>query len=56
MAKSILIKPIVTEKGSTKIGFVKPGKMLYALSSDAELAKVAAEVEEKMVRMVDEAK
>ena len=47
---------VFTEKGSTKIGFVKPGRMLSALSSDAELAKIAAEVEEKMVRMVEEAK
>lgn len=47
---------VYTEKGSTKIGFVKPGRMLSALSSDAELAKIAAEVEEKMVRMVEEAK
>lgn len=47
---------VYTEDGSTKIGFVKPGRMLSALSSDAELAKIAAEVEEKMVRMVEEAK
>lgn len=47
---------VYTENGSTKIGFVKPGRMLSALSSDPELAKIAAEVEEKMVRMAEEAK
>jgi len=47
---------VYTENGSTKIGFVKPGRMLSALSNDAELARIAVEVEEKMVRMVEEAK
>ncbi len=29
---------VFTEKGVTKIGMIKPGQMLAALSSDADLA------------------
>ena len=45
-----------TEKGRTKIGFIKPVQMLSALSQDAALVQVAKEVEEKITQMVDEAK
>lgn len=47
---------VFTEKGKTKIGLIKPGQMLAALSQDAALAQVAKEVEEKTIQMVDEAK
>jgi uncharacterized protein (DUF302 family) len=47
---------VFTEKGKTMIGLIKPMQMLSALSQDAELAKVAKEVEEKTIQMVDEAK
>jgi len=47
---------VVTEKGKTKIGLIKPAEMLSALSQDAALAQIAREVEEKTKRMVDEAK
>ena len=47
---------VFTEKGVTKIGMIKPGQMLAALSSDADLARVAREVEEKTMLMIDEAK
>jgi uncharacterized protein (DUF302 family) len=47
---------VFTERGATKIGFLKPVQMLSALSEDAALLEVAAEVEEKIVRMVEEAK
>ena len=30
---------VFTEKGGTKIGMIKPGQMLAALSSDADLAR-----------------
>lgn len=47
---------VYTEKGKTKIGLIKPGPMLSALSQDAGLAQIAREVEEKTIQMVDEAK
>jgi len=47
---------VFTEQGKTRIGLIKPGKMLAALSNDAGLAEVAKEVEEKTIMMVDEAK
>lgn len=47
---------VFTEKGKTKIGLIKPVKMLSALSKDAALVQVAKEVEEKTIKMVDDAK
>lgn len=47
---------VFTEKGKTKIGLIKPVQMLSALSQDPALVQVAKEVEEKTMRMVDEAK
>ena len=47
---------VFTESGKTKIGLIKPEPMLATLSQDATLLQVAKEVEEKTVRMVDEAK
>ena len=47
---------VFTENGKTKIGLIKPEQMLATLSQDTTLLKVAKEVEEKTVRMVDEAK
>jgi len=47
---------VFTEKGKTKIGLIKPMQMLSALSQDAALVEVAKEVEEKTIRMVDDAR
>jgi uncharacterized protein (DUF302 family) len=47
---------VFTDNGKTKIGLVKPIQMLSMLSQDAALLQVAKEVEEKTIRMVDEAK
>ena len=47
---------VFTEKGKTKIGLIRPVQMLSALSQDAALVQVAKEVEEKTIRMVDDAK
>jgi len=47
---------VFTDKGKTKIGLIKPAKMLSALSQDAALVQVAEEVESKTIQMVDEAK
>jgi len=47
---------VFTENGKTKIGLIKPGNMLAALSPDPALAIVAAEVEKVTMLMADEAK
>lgn len=47
---------VFTEKGTTKIGMIKPAQMLSSLSQDVALAQVAKEVEAKTIQMVDEAK
>ncbi|MDP2820325.1 MAG: DUF302 domain-containing protein [Polaromonas sp.] len=47
---------VFTDKGTTKIGLIKPVQMLSALSQDAALVQVAKEVEEKTIQMVDEAR
>jgi uncharacterized protein (DUF302 family) len=47
---------VFTEHGKTKLGMITPVKMLSTLSQDASIAKIAKEVEEKTVLMVDEAK
>ncbi|HDP93956.1 MAG TPA: DUF302 domain-containing protein [Candidatus Aminicenantes bacterium] len=46
---------VYTEMGKTRIGFIRPQPMLAALSKDQDLARVAAEVESAMLRMVQEA-
>ena len=47
---------VFTDKGTTKIGLIKPVQMLSALSQDAALLQVAREVEDKTIQMVNEAK
>ncbi len=47
---------VFTEAGQTKLGLIKPAQMLASLSQDPALAEVAREVEEKTIRMIDEAK
>ena len=47
---------VFTENGKTRIGLIKPAQMLSSLSQDKSLAEVAAEVENKTITMVDEAK
>ncbi len=47
---------VYTEGGETKIGLIKPEKMLSALSQDEELIKIAKEVEELTIQMIDNAK
>lgn len=47
---------VYTEKGSVKIGYIKPIEMLSALSSDSSLIDIASEVEQSMIKMVEEAK
>jgi uncharacterized protein (DUF302 family) len=47
---------VYTEQGKTKIGFIKPQEMLSSLSQDPTLAQTGKEVEEKIIKIVDEAK
>jgi len=47
---------LFTEAGQTRIGLIKPLQMLSALSQDEALIRVAQEVEEQMIHMLDEAK
>ena len=46
---------VFTENGKTKIGLIRPGQMLSALSQDTSLIEVAGEVETKTIQMIDEA-
>ena len=46
---------VFTEGGKTHIGLIKPSQMLSSLSDDPELGKTAQEVEQKTIKMVDEA-
>jgi uncharacterized protein (DUF302 family) len=47
---------VFTEKGTTKIGLIKPVQMLSALSDDPTLLEVANEVEQKTIQMINNAK
>jgi uncharacterized protein (DUF302 family) len=47
---------VFAENGKTKIGLIRPVQMLAALSQDAALLKIAKEVEDKTIQMIDDAK
>jgi len=47
---------VFTDKGTTKIGLIKPVQMLSSLSQDEALVEVSEEVEAKTIKMVDEAR
>lgn len=47
---------VFTSKGKTVIGFIKPVQMLTALSQDPDLNRIAREVEDATIRMVEEAR
>lgn len=46
---------VFTEQGQTKIGMIRPERMLAALSEDPALNEVAQDVERKTIAMIDEA-
>jgi len=46
---------VYTENGVTKIGLIKPEKMLAALSQDEALIKIAQDVEQLTIQMIDNA-
>ena len=47
---------VFTDHGKTRIGMIRPAQMLAPLSQDPSLAKVAAEVEQATIQMIDTAK
>lgn len=47
---------VFTEKGQTKLGLIRPADMLAGLSEDPSLRTTAQEVEEKTIKMIDDAK
>ncbi len=47
---------VFTDKGRTRIGLIRPAQMLSALSDDETLMKIAGEVENKTIQMIDNAK
>lgn len=47
---------VYTERGSTKIGLIKPAQMLSALSNDPALIEIANDVEGKTIQMIDNSK
>ncbi|MBE0492766.1 MAG: DUF302 domain-containing protein [Thiomicrospira sp.] len=47
---------VFTEQGVTKIGMIRPEPMLAMLSDNAELVKIAQQVESATQKMIDQAK
>jgi len=47
---------VYTERGTTKLGLIEPVQILSALSDDEALRRVATEVQDKTIRMIDEAR
>lgn len=45
---------VFTENGATKIGLIRPEPMLAAWGQDVELTRLAREIEEKLIQIVDE--
>ncbi|QBZ84145.1 hypothetical protein GHNINEIG_02220 [Hydrogenovibrio crunogenus] len=47
---------VFTENNKTFIGMIEPSEMLGLLSTDEALNKIAKEVEQQLIQMIDEAK
>lgn len=47
---------VYTDKGRTRLGLITPVAMLTALSQDPALVPVARDVEDKTIRMIEEAR
>ena len=45
---------VYTETGATKIALLRPNAMLAALSGSEVLARLASEIDERMIQIVDE--
>jgi len=46
---------VFTDKGATMMGLIKPAQMLSGLSDESELLDVAVEVEERIIKMINNA-
>lgn len=47
---------VFSDHGKTRIGMILPTRMLSSLSPDPALSRIASEVEEATIRMIDEAR
>ncbi len=47
---------VYSEAGQIKIGMIEPAAMLAALSDDERLVSIAKEVEQTIIKMIEEAK
>jgi len=47
---------VYTQNGETFIGMIEPGKMLSSLSDKSELIEIAQDVEQTLIKMIDNAK
>lgn len=47
---------VFSENGQVKIGMIKPQAMLAPLSSEAALSDIAADVEQQITQMIEQAK
>lgn len=45
---------VFTENGATKIGVIRPATLLAAFSINPEVLRIAHEIEEKIIQIVDE--
>lgn len=45
---------VFTENGATKIGIIRPEQLLAGLAQHPELPRLAAEMEERMIQIVDD--
>lgn len=45
---------VFTENGVTRIGLLRPGFLLAGFAQTAELSRLAQEIEEKLIQIVDE--
>jgi len=45
---------VFTENGATKIGLIRPETMLALFGQNPELVRVAQEIEERMIQIVDD--
>ena len=45
---------VFTDNGVTRIGMIRPQPLLAALSGNAEVARIAREIEEKITQIIDE--
>jgi len=47
---------VFTEQGVTKLGLIRLQPMLAELAQNVEVARIACELEEKMIQIIDEAR